>query len=54
MKRDGRTLESPLHGLILLYTRLENTHGAEIRELLYPWLPWFALWVTIHKTIDSL
>ena len=34
-------------------TRLENTHGTEIRELLYPWHPWFALWVAVHEAIDK-
>ena len=34
-------------------TRLENTHGTEIRELLYPWHPWFALWVAVHEAVDK-
>ena len=34
-------------------TRFENTHGTEIRELLYPWHPWFALWVAVHEAIDK-
>ncbi len=27
--------------------------GTEIRELLYPWHPWFALWVAVHEAIDK-
>ena len=33
--------------------RFENTHGTEIRELLYPWHPWFALRVAVHEAIDK-
>src|ERR1700739_4691956 len=32
-------------------TKLENTHGPEIRELLYPWHPWFGLRVAVHEAI---
>jgi hypothetical protein len=34
-------------------TRLGNTHGTEFRELLYPWHPWFALWVGVHEAIEK-
>ena len=34
-------------------TRLENTHGTEFRELLYPWHPWFALRVGVHEAIEK-
>ena len=34
-------------------TRLENTHGTEIWELLYPWHPWFGLRVAVHEAIDK-
>ncbi len=34
-------------------TRLENTHGTETLELLYPWHPWFALLVAVHEAIDK-
>ena len=34
-------------------TRLENTHGTEIRELLYPWHPWFGLWGAVHDAINK-
>ena len=34
-------------------TRLENTHGTELRELLYPWHPWFGLRVAVHEAIDK-
>ncbi len=34
-------------------TRLENTHGTEFRELLYPWHPWFGLWVGVHEAIEK-
>ena len=34
-------------------TRLENAHGTEFRELLYPWHPWFALWVGVHEAIEK-
>src|SRR5438094_10381189 len=33
-------------------TRLENTHGTEFRELLYPWHPWFGLRVGVHAAIE--
>ena len=29
-------------------TRLENTHGTEFRELLYPWHPWFRLRIGVR------
>jgi hypothetical protein len=32
--------------------RLENAHGTEFRELLYPWHPWFGLRVGAHEAID--
>src|SRR6266446_10328427 len=34
-------------------TRLENAHGTEFRELLYPWHPWFGLRVGAHEAIDK-
>jgi hypothetical protein len=34
-------------------TKLENTHGTEFRELLYPWHPWFGLRVGIHEAIEK-
>jgi hypothetical protein len=33
-------------------TRLENTHGTNFRELLYPWHPWFGLQACVHAAID--
>ena len=33
-------------------TKLENTHGTEFRELLYPWHPWFGLRVGVHAAIE--
>jgi hypothetical protein len=33
-------------------TRLENTHGTEFRELLYPWHPWFGLRVGVNAAIE--
>ena len=33
-------------------TRLENTHGTEFRELLYPWHPWFGLRIDVHEAIE--
>ena len=33
-------------------TKLENTHGTEFRELLYPWHPLFALRVGVHAVIE--
>jgi hypothetical protein len=33
-------------------TRLENAHGTEFRELLYPWHPWTGLRVGIHEVIE--
>ena len=32
--------------------RLENAHGIEFRELLYPWHPWTGLRVGIHEVIE--
>src|SRR4051794_27790139 len=29
-------------------TRLENAHGTVVREVLYPWHPWFGLDVHVH------
>jgi hypothetical protein len=40
-------------------TRLENNHGTEFRELLYPWYPWhpwhpwFGLRVGVHEAIEK-
>jgi hypothetical protein len=34
-------------------TRVENTHGTEIRELLYRWHPWFSFRVCVHEAIDK-
>ena len=33
-------------------TKLENTHGTEFRELLYPWHPWFGLHVGVSAPIE--
>jgi hypothetical protein len=33
-------------------TKLENTHGTEFRELLYPWHPWFGLRIGVHAAIE--
>src|SRR5947209_11936795 len=33
-------------------TKLENTHGTEFRELLYPWHPWFGLRFGVHAAIE--
>src|SRR5437588_5744791 len=33
-------------------TRLENAHGTEFRELLYPWHPWSGLRIGIHEAIE--
>src|SRR5947208_10981922 len=40
-------------GVIYCTTRLENTHGTDFRELLYPWHPWFGLRVCVHQAIDK-
>lgn len=34
-------------------TRFENAHGTVLRELLYPWRPWFELQVAIHEAIEK-
>jgi len=34
-------------------TRFENAHGTVLRELLYPWHPWFELQVAIHEAIEK-
>ena len=31
----------------------QDLRTPEIRELLYPWHPWFALWVAVHEAIDK-
>ena len=33
--------------------RFDNAHGTALRELLYPWHPWFGLQVTIHGAIEK-
>jgi hypothetical protein len=33
-------------------TKLENAHGTEFRELLYPWHPWTGLRLGIHEVIE--
>jgi hypothetical protein len=33
-------------------TRVENTHGTEFQELLYPWHPWSGLRVCVHEAIE--
>src|SRR5262245_62801318 len=33
-------------------TRLENAHGTEFWELLYPWHPWSGLRIGIHEAIE--
>src|SRR5712675_785189 len=33
--------------------RFENAHRTILRELLYPWHPWFGKLVAIHETIDK-
>src|SRR5690606_21503888 len=32
-------------------TRRQNTHGTEVRELLYPWHPWFGRLVHVHEVL---
>jgi hypothetical protein len=34
-------------------TRLQNTHGTEEREVLYPWHPWVGCIVQIHKVVEK-
>ena len=34
-------------------TKFENAHGAVLRELLYPWHPWFELQVAIHEALEK-
>jgi len=34
--------------------RLENAHRTILRELLYPWHPWFGKRVVIHEAIDKV
>ncbi len=33
-------------------TKLENAHGTEFRELLYPWHPWSGLRIGTHEAIE--
>jgi len=44
---------APDEGAFRCTTRLENTHGTDFRELLYPWHPWFGLRVCVHEAIDK-
>ena len=32
-------------------TRRPNTHGTEVRELLYPWHPWSGQFVHVHEAL---
>jgi len=34
-------------------TKFENAHGTVLRELLYPWHPWFELQVAIHEALEK-
>jgi len=33
--------------------RFENAHGTVLRELLYPWHPWFALQVAVNEAVEK-
>jgi hypothetical protein len=34
-------------------TKLENTQGTELRELLYQWHPWAGLSVGVHESVEK-
>ncbi len=34
-------------------TRRQNTHGTEVRELLYPWHPWSGRLVHVHEAVSK-
>ena len=34
-------------------TRRQNTHGTEVRELLYPWHPWSGRFVHVHEALSK-
>jgi len=34
-------------------TRRQNTHGTEVRELLYPWHPWLGRLVHVHEALSK-
>ena len=34
-------------------TRRQNTHGTEVRELLYPWHPWSGRLVHVHEALSK-
>ena len=34
-------------------TKLENAHGTEFREILYPWHPWAGLSVGVHESVEK-
>jgi len=34
-------------------TKLENAHGTESREPLYPWHPWAGLSVGVHESVEK-
>ena len=34
-------------------TKLENAHGTEFGELLYPWHPWTGLRIGLHESVSK-
>ena len=34
-------------------TKLENAHGTEFAELLYPWHPWAGLRIGLHESVSK-
>jgi hypothetical protein len=34
-------------------TKLENAHGTEFGELLYPWHPWAGLRIDLHESVSK-
>jgi len=34
-------------------TKLENAHGTEFGELLYPWHPWAGLRIGLHESVSK-
>ena len=48
----GFCCQAPDAGVGYCTRKLENAHGTEFRELLYPWDPWFGLRVGVHAAIE--
>ena len=50
-----RELLDPASGVVAndCITKLENAHGTEFGELLYPWHPWTGLRIGLHESVSK-